>query len=132
MGLPCSKNTLTDPIKNYLFSAENPLNKTNHINMILTELLQKVREQNLTKTRLEELYTDCLNLFSAVELRLSEVEKAGALYLDAHKEESVAAGKRSWRATALGQEEIELKHRSNVLEKQLSAVKHRIYSHVSF
>ena len=100
--------------------------------MKLTELLLQVKEPALNKTDLETLYTEFLNLFSAVELRLAEVEKAGALFLEAHKEESVAAGKRSWRATALGQEEIELKRHSTVIEKQLSAVKHRIYSNVSY
>jgi len=132
MGLPCSKNTLTDPIKNYLFSAENPLNKTNHINMILTELLQKVREQNLTKTRLEELYTEFLELYSQMELRLGVIEKQEALFMDAHKEESVAAGERLWRPTALGLEMIELKRQNNVVKMQLSAVRHRIYSHVAY
>lgn len=98
----------------------------------LTTLLEKVKESSLNKSDLEELYSAFLNLFSSVELRLSEVEKQGALFLDAHKEESVAAGKRAWRATALGQEEIGLKHQSTILEKQLSATKHRIYSYIAY
>jgi len=100
--------------------------------MNLTELLVEVREQNLTKTKLEELYTEFLNLYSSTELRLGELEKEEALYMESYSTIPLAHAKRKWSAATWGQELITLKRQSKVLEKQLSAIKHRIYSHVAY
>lgn len=96
--------------------------------MNLTELLLQVKESVLTKQDLEELYTHFVTLQSQVELRLGEIEKEQALFLDARKEESVAAGSRVWKATALGQELITLTRQNNVIKAQLAHIKHRIFS----
>lgn len=95
--------------------------------MKLAELLKNVREQNLSKTKLEELYTEFLNLFSSVELRMADLEKLQALAL-VGLDGSVASGYRTWNGSPEGQELITLKRESRVIEKQLSSVKHRIYS----
>ena len=100
--------------------------------MNLPDLLQKVREEALNKTDLESLYTEFLNLYSHTELRIGELEKREAMYLENNREKPVAHSKRSWNAQNEGQELITLKRQSKVLEKQLSAVKHRIFSHVAY
>ena len=100
--------------------------------MELKELLESVREQNLTKTRLEELWTEFLNLYSTTELRIGTLEKLEAIFLDSSEEKTDAARKRKWSVIPEGQELITLKRQSKVLEKQLSAIKHRIYSFVAY
>lgn len=100
--------------------------------MELLQLLEKVREPALTKTALEELYTEFLNLFSATELRLGELEKIEAVYLEHNKDKTLAHAKRTWNSIPEGQELITLKRQSKILEKQLSAIKHRIYSYISY
>lgn len=96
--------------------------------MNLKDLLLATREQNLTKTRLEELYDSFLQLFSMIELELADLEKAEALYIDGSQEKTDAARVRKWKATESGQKLIEYKRKSKVIEKNLSAVKHRIFS----
>lgn len=96
--------------------------------MKLADLLISVKEEHIPKTQLETLYTEFLNLFSVMQLRMGELEKEEALFMEQLKEETVAAGRRAWRATPKGQALIELKRQSNVVEKNLSAVRHRIFS----
>lgn len=100
--------------------------------MELTTLLEQVREQHLQKDTLETLYTEFLNLFSVTELRIAELEKLEAISLESNKEVPLAHAKRSFNASKEGQELITLKRQSKVIEKQLSSVKHRIYSYVSY
>lgn len=94
---------------------------------MLKELIEQVRD-GLTKSQLEELYDSFLKLFASLELRISELEQAEALYMEARKDDTVASNKRSWGATELGQELIVLKRQSKVCEKYLSSVKHKIFS----
>lgn len=96
--------------------------------MELRELLLAVNEQGLTKTRLEELYDHFLTLFSATELRIGEIEKEEALFMERLREDTVASNNRSWKATNLGQELITLKRESKVIEKYMSSVRHKIFS----
>lgn len=95
---------------------------------MLEKLIKEVNEGVLTKSKLEELYDSFLKLFATKELRIGEIEKEEALYMEARKDDTVASNKRSWGATALGQELIVLKRESKVIEKYLSSVKHKIYS----
>lgn len=87
-----------------------------------------MNEGVLTKSKLEELYDSFLKLFAATELRIGEIEKEEALYMEARKDDTVASNKRAWGATTLGQELITLKRESKVIEKYLSSVKHKIFS----
>lgn len=96
--------------------------------MELKDLLLAVNEQGLTKSRLEELYDSFLTLFSATELRIGDLEKLEALFMERTKEDTVASGTRSWKATTEGQELITLKRQSKVIEKYMSSVRHKIFS----
>lgn len=96
--------------------------------MDLISILEGINETVLTKTQLEDLYAKFLHLFSVTEMRLGELEKLEAIFMEAHKDETVAAGKRLFKATQDGLELITLKRQSNVLEKNLSAIRHRVYS----
>lgn len=94
---------------------------------MLTDLIAQVRD-GLTKSELEALYDAFLKLFAATELRISDLEKLEALYMERAKEDTVASGKRSWSATSEGQELITLKRQSKVTEKYLSSVKHKLFN----
>lgn len=95
--------------------------------MQLKELIEQVRD-GLTKSQLEELYDSFLSLFAATELRIAELEREEALFMERAKEDTVAAGTRGWKATPMGQELITLKRQSKVIEKYMGSVKHRIFS----
>lgn len=99
----------------------------------LTKLLDAVKEQNLTKTQLEDFHSELTNLYAQMMLEMAELEKEEARYFltmkksdDGDRPDIVV--KRMWRGTESGQRLIELARYSKALEKMLSSVKNRIYS----
>ncbi len=100
---------------------------------MIKELLEKVKEQNLTKSALEQYRDEMSNLFAECHLELADLEKSEALYfLDkkAHSDTLLSdiAIKRAWKGTDKGQRMIELTHTAKALEKMLSSLKSRIYA----
>lgn len=96
--------------------------------MTLKELLTAVKEKNLSKEQLEEYYSDLTHIYTSVCLELSEKKKLEAFYFLDHKAESDVATKRQWRVTSDGQRMIELETYKNVIPRELSSLKTRIYS----
>jgi hypothetical protein len=99
----------------------------------LKELLQVVKEQNLSKDQLERYRDELSVLFAEVHLRMAEMEKMEALFfVDVKKNNTIEITdigiKRLWRAKKEGQELIELSHTSKAIEKLLSSLKSRLYS----
>lgn len=101
----------------------------------LSELFEKVKEKNLTKTTLEEYRDDLTNLYAQMMFELAELEKTEALYFMAlknasptDKDISDVAIKRLWRATPQGQRLIELNRYHKATEKILSSLKSRIFA----
>lgn len=96
--------------------------------MQVSELAKSVKEGNLTKDQLEAYYTELVSLFAEMEIRMGEIEKAEAIYLNIIEEPTRAGAERKWYATEMGQEQITLKHNIRAVEKLASSVKHRIYN----
>ena len=96
--------------------------------MTLPELLQAVKEKNLSKDQLEAYRDDLSNLYAMMQLELAEVRKAKALWIFESQEKSMAAKDAAWAASARGQREIELSHWCKGSEKILSSLKSRLYS----
>lgn len=89
----------------------------------LTDLLLKVKEQNLTKEQAQEYYDDMVNLHSMMELEISELEKKSALFMDRFPDEiSGVERERKWKVTPEGQREIELKHFLRIATKQIKSL----------
>lgn len=89
----------------------------------LTDLLVKIKEENLTKEQCEEYYDKMVNLHSLMELEVAELEKKSALFMDTFPDViSNAERERKWKATADGQREIELKHFLRIATKQIKAL----------
>ena len=94
--------------------------------MTIEELIVQVKEENLSKSRLE-LYRDHLTaLFSELKLEQADLEKKEALFvLDGATE---AALVRAWRKTENGQRLIEVKHHVTIINKLWDSVKSRLYT----
>lgn len=93
----------------------------------LIELIKQVKEQNLTKDKLEE-YSSMLDILSAeLELELAEIEKQGALFLAECGEKTRAGATTKWEASEAGQKERTLKGNLRAISKLSSSVKTRIY-----
>lgn len=98
--------------------------------MKLLEVLKLVREENMSKERLEAYYTSLSGLFSDLQIELAELEKQEALFMGAPRETelSVAQRKVLWRAGELGQRLIMLKRYALATNTQLRSIKTRIYA----
>ena len=96
--------------------------------MNLTELLQAVKEENLTKDKLEELRDEMAHLYSLYQLETAKIKKSKALYILTQAEKTNVATENKWAGTEMGQREIQLKYECLALKEELSSLKHRIYS----
>lgn len=97
----------------------------------LIEVIKKVREQNLTKTELENYFDEISVLLAEMLIEASELEKDEALFLASREQgESVISKKVEFKATAGGQRLIVLKRYISATKTLLASIKNRIYSNL--
>lgn len=100
--------------------------------MTLTELIVAVKEKNLTKDQLENYRDEMSHVYADMQVELSEVEKAKALFFDTNKniapELTDISIKRKWQANQLGLREIVLKRYCLATKELLNSLKSRLYS----
>lgn len=100
--------------------------------MNLRDTLTAVKDKNLSKEQIEAFYDDLTHLYSAVCLELADLKKEEAIFfLDAktaNSDEADVSIKRRFRATTGGLRKIELETYKNIIPKELSSLKMRIYS----
>lgn len=98
--------------------------------MKLIELIEAVKEQNLTKDQLEGYRDQLSSLFAQMQLEMAELEKAEALFLSREKNDtnSVASVKLGWKSTEKGQRLIVLKRYCLATKEMLNSLKSRLYS----
>ena len=95
----------------------------------LHDLLEKVRDENLSLPQLESYRDQLIHLHSTMQIQLSEIEKAEAIALaSASEEETDAARKRKWRATEKGQRGIELNRFIKAVVKECDSLRNRVFA----
>ena len=104
----------------------------------LTQLIEKVKEEGLSKDLLEQYHTQITYLDNLMRMELAPLEKEEALFMGGefskfispHQKElpSVAQLKVWWKSTASGQRQIELNHYLKITPKLLQSIKTRLYS----
>lgn len=108
----------------------------------LVELIELVKEENLSKDMLESYHTEITYLDNILRLELAPIEKEEALYFEENKYENRLVSlnqyeqivksdiqiKRKWRATEKGQRQIELSHYLKITPKLLQSIKTRLYN----
>lgn len=96
--------------------------------MTIPELIEKVKEEKLSKEQLEGYQTQISYLFQRMMIEMAELEKKEAMFMgNKTTEDSVATMKVYWKATPEGQRLIELKRYSVALKELLNSLKSRIY-----
>lgn len=102
----------------------------------LTQLLEKVKDENLSLEQIEKYRDDLVHLHSAMQLELAGIEKEQALYFLAvhtpghqlyNHEASDISIKRAWQATEKGQRGIELNRFTKAVVKEIDSLKSRVY-----
>ncbi len=94
--------------------------------MKLIDLIQQVKEKNLTKDQLEEYRDQLSSLFAEMQLEMADLEKVEALFSDDYP--SAVARKSAWKKTTEGQRLILLKRYCLATKEILNSLKSRLYS----
>lgn len=94
----------------------------------LTEILEEVKEENLSLEKIEKLRDEMVHLHSMMQISLAEIEKAEAFFIDTFdQDETDAARKRKWRVTEQGQRQIEINRFLKVVVKEIDSLRSRVY-----
>lgn len=100
--------------------------------MKLIELIEKVKERNLTKDQLEGYRDQLSGLFAQMQLEMADLEKLKAMFFHtmklANEKLSDISIKRDWQSTKEGLREIELKRYCLATKEMLNSLKSRLYS----
>lgn len=94
----------------------------------LQTLIEEVKQENLTKGELENLYARLTHIYSLAHMETSDKEKLEAVYFLNHTEKNDVSARRKFSGSPDGLRLIELKHVIKSLEKLLSSVKHRLFN----
>lgn len=95
----------------------------------LTDVLEQVKDQNLTLEQCESLRDELIHLHTAMQIELADLEKREALYFLEQKNdvESDVSIKRRWRASDGGQRMIMLNRYIKATVKEIDSLKSRVY-----
>lgn len=94
----------------------------------LAEAIIACREENLTKSELENYHSKMSLLLSEMLVEASDLEKEEALFLAGRNEgESVIASKVKFKVTPAGQRLIVLKRYISAVRTLLGSIKSRLY-----
>lgn len=96
--------------------------------MKLLDLFTAIKEESLTKDKLEDYHKELSELYAQMHLELGEVKKRKGMYMLPNPELSGIAILRKWNATSDGQREIELKSYIKATATTLSSLKSRLFS----
>ncbi len=93
----------------------------------IKEIAEKVREGNLTLSELEDYFIMLNDLAVKFELRMAEIEKEEAVFLNTCDEKTRSNAEKKFNQTESGLEKIDLKHNIRALSKLTSSVKIRLF-----
>ena len=98
--------------------------------MKLQDLINQVKEENLSKERLEAYRDQLSGLFAQMQLEMATIEKTEANFMADPdvSDRPVAQRKVLWKATKDGQRLIELKRYCLATKEMLNSLKSRLYS----
>jgi len=97
--------------------------------MKLEELLEAVKDENLSLVLIEKYRDEMIHLHSAMQIEMADLEKAEALFFlaNADPEASDISIKRKWRGSEKGQRQIEVNRYLKALAKEIDSLKSRVY-----
>lgn len=99
--------------------------------MNLKELINAVKDENLTKEQLEQYRDKIAELTVDMQMVLADLQKEEALFMGAKKDgQSIADRKVEWKATERGQRLIELKNYSTSSKILLKSLQNRVYGKI--
>lgn len=98
---------------------------------LLHEILEQVKEENLTLTQCESMRDQLVHIYTTVLLERATLRKKEALFfmqkMAGEEKMSDVAIKRKWRMTPEGQRLIDLEAYKMALPKEISSLQSRIF-----
>lgn len=96
---------------------------------LLTELLEAVKDENLSLQQIESYRDQMVHLHTAMQIELADIEKAEAIYFSEQINPDVSdvSIKRAWRATEKGQRQILINRYLKAVSKEIDSLKSRVY-----
>lgn len=100
--------------------------------MMLLALLEAIRDESLGLNSLEKYRDELIHVHTKMQIELAEIEKKEAMYFYKLSNPQVTdvSIKRTWRATAEGQRQIELNRYIKAVCKEVDSLKSRIYANL--
>lgn len=98
--------------------------------MTLLALLEAIRDESLGLNSLEKYRDELIHLHTKMQIELAEIEKKEAMYFYKLSNPQVTdvSIKRTWRATAEGQRQIELNRYIKATVKETDSLRNRIFA----
>lgn len=97
--------------------------------MKLEEAIKLVREENLTKSQLEDYRNQMSSLLSEMQLECAAFEKEEALYMANKSDGETAINRKiTWKATPSGQRLIVLKRYISATKTMMTSLRDRLYN----
>src|SRR3990167_5787047 len=95
----------------------------------LRELLEAVKDDQLSLQAIEKYRDEMVHLHSAMQIELAGIEKEEALFFDANSAPDISdiSVKRKWLVTENGQRQILLNRYIKVIVKEIDSLKSRVY-----
>ena len=94
----------------------------------LSKTLEAIKEENLTKEKLEDLHSTLLRLRADVKMEMAGLMKEKALFMLREPNKSVAQRKIEWDGSEKGQRLLDLRSYVSALGDAQESVKTRIYA----
>ena len=99
-------------------------------NMKLIDVIEQVKEKNLTIEQIEAYRDQLVALYAQMCIEMADIQKSKAIFIDGYVADSDIAKKRKWQITEKGLREIELKGYITATKEIISSLKSRIYSKI--
>ena len=96
--------------------------------MTFKELLEAVKDQNLTKEQCDSYRDSLIHLLSDMRREIADLKKKRAMFFLSSEEKSGVAKTIAWDGTPEGQRLIDLKEWSRAAMSEIEGLKSRIYS----
>lgn len=94
----------------------------------LLQLFTEVKDENLSKEKIESYHQQLSELRADIKLELASLDKQKAIFMLRNPEKSVAQRKTEWDGSEAGLRRIELKSYLSATTDHINSLKTRIYA----
>ena len=95
---------------------------------LFSDTLLAVKDISLSKEQLEDYHKTLCELKGEMKMRMATIKKARGMFMVQNPELTVAQREINWKASELGQEEMDMVGKLGACSSNIDSVKTRIYA----